>query len=90
MNLRNKEILEFEINEKGVKIENDGDGVVCETKIPLSNINFNLFSASKVIKWRYLINDKQQITATLESEVSNDFFDLFSVFKTVIEKNYFN
>lgn len=88
--LDTKEIIEFSVLEKGYKIDKESDGIICETKIPISNAQLNKFSVNRVLKWRYQSADSQQMTSTLNEEVITDFKDLASSFKSILEKNYFN
>lgn len=88
--LDTKEIVEFSVLDKGYKIEKESDGIICETKIPISNEQLTKLSENKVLKWRYQSVDSQQITGTLNEEVKTDFHDLASSFKSILEKNYFN
>ena len=76
------EIVEFEIPEKGYKVNKDEDGVIIESKFSISQSQLEKFDNFLLKKWRYTPIDGSQLrTGTIKPEVKNDIGEMTSAYR---------
>jgi hypothetical protein len=80
------EILEFELLEKGYRIEKDSGGIMIESVSNISDIQIEKFSKFNLLKWRFApLDDRKPITGTIKLENQIDTKEMTMVFKYVLE-----
>jgi len=85
---QDKEIIEFELLEKGYKVDQDQDGVIIESYSTISNNEIEKFRTVKTDKWRHIPSDNMKpVTGTLTNELQNDILEMTRVYMYVFENN---
>jgi hypothetical protein len=85
--LANGEVANYKIVEKGYRIDKDTDGVIIESRIPISMEDVQKLCEFEVQKWRYSPVDGIKIfTGTLKMETQNDMAELTSAYLELVEK----
>ena len=81
------EIIEFEIPEKGYKVDKDDEGVIIESKFSISKNRLEKFDNVLLKKWRYTPIDGSQLrTGTINPEVRNDIGEMTSAYLSLTER----
>ncbi len=81
------EILEFEIIEKGYKVDKDDEGVIIESKFPIDEKQLEKFDNFHLKKWRYTPIDGSRLrTGTIKEEVKNDIGEMTSAYLSLVER----
>lgn len=80
------EIKEYELLEKGYRVDQDDEGVVTESIANIDQEDLERFRTTNTDKWRHIpIDDRKPVTGTLGSELQNDILEMTRVYMYQIE-----
>jgi len=81
--LSTKEVIEFEFDKDGYRIDKDQDGVIYENKIKVDDDFLNKVCENELVKWRYISHSADKKTGQLEDGQKARFKEAVQIFKQV-------